>query len=98
MKDRIWERANRICECPGGEDNGGEPGSQPCQNLADHIHHIVYPHQVGQETKDMLIALCRTCHETRHGENSVLDTPPCCKYRYEYPLIRESSDLLKRLP
>ena len=93
MRNWIMERSRGICECPGGERNGGEPGSPPCQSRIEHIHHLVYPHLAGQERAWMLVGLCKRCHETIHGKNSVLDTAPCCKYRYDqkkrhvYPVI-----------
>lgn len=87
-------RDKGFCECPGGEQWGGAEGSdKSCQNEIDHIHHIVYPHQSGKEKGWMMLGLCRNCHATIHGKNSVLDTMPCCKYhlstpkRYVYPFI-----------
>ena len=94
MIDWIRERSGGLCECPGGEHNGGKPGSQRCQNPIDHIHHLVYPNRAGQERAWMLRGLCKTCHGTYHEKNSVVETLPCCKYRhqigrkpYVYPVI-----------
>lgn len=86
---KVYHRANGQCECPGGYENGGERGSQPCSNRIENIHHLIYPIIPETITLDELQGLCRTCHATRHEKNSVLDTLPCCRYRGKsFPILR----------
>ena len=80
LRVAVMDQAGNRCECPGRYSNGGEPGSTRCENDVEHIHHLVYPIQPDTISIDELIGLCEECHETRHEVNSVLETPPCCRY------------------
>jgi hypothetical protein len=40
---------------------------QFCGDFAEHVHHVRYPKQFGDEHPDSLIPVCDRCHKTSHG-------------------------------
>jgi len=40
---------------------------QFCGDFAEHVHHVRYPKQFGDEHPDSLIPVCDRCHRTSHG-------------------------------
>ena len=38
-----WSDLVVSVSAPATNENGADPGTQPCQNPIDHIHHLVYP-------------------------------------------------------
>ena len=91
LRQAVIERANGQCEC---DMLGAEDGATPCQNPIVDVHHLVYPIDPEKTTIEHLRGLCRTCHETRHEKNSVLDTLPCCRYYHKpFPYRRKRDDI-----